>query len=151
MHRYQETRMLPYPPAALYALVIDVARYPDFLPWCRAARILSQEESGFLAELVVSFSHLTERYTSRVVGTPPGEASEGTIAVTLVRGPFRSLSNHWRFVPHGEGTEIHLDLAFEMKSRLLESLMGGLFARAAEKMVAAFTTRAAALYGPLAE
>ncbi|MFZ4541569.1 MAG: SRPBCC family protein [Rickettsiales bacterium] len=65
MHRYTETRILPYSPEQLFALVVDIENYPEFLPWCRGARIVAREEGSFLGELVISFSHLTERYTSR--------------------------------------------------------------------------------------
>ena len=147
MHAYKETRFLPYSPEQLYALVLDIEQYPKFLPWCRAARILSYEGNSFLGELVISFSHLTERYTSRVTPTPPTATQEGAINVDLVTGPFNYLKNHWRFVPAVGGTEIHLDLDFQFKSKLLDKLIGGLFGRACEKMVAAFTARADALYG----
>lgn len=152
MHTYTETRILPYSPAQLFALVVDIEKYPEFLPWCRAARIVSREENGaFLGELVISFSHLTERYTSRVTPVPPAlDSGEGHIEVALVNGPFSQLRNHWRFVPHAEGCEIHLDLAFQFKSKLLDKMLGGMFGRACEKMIAAFTSRAAALYPPSA-
>ncbi len=146
MHRYTETRILPYSPQQLFALVVDIEKYPEFLPWCRAARVVAREGESFLGELIVSFSHLTERYTSRVTPTPPTPTQEGRIEVALVSGPFHHLNNHWRFVPHGTGCEIHLDLDFQFKSKLLDKLIGGLFGRACEKMVAAFTARARALY-----
>jgi len=147
MHRYSETKILPYTPAQLFALVVDIEKYPEFLPWCRAARIVSREEGSFLGELMISFSHLTERYTSRVTPTPPTATREGIIEVALVSGPFTHLNNHWRFVSHADGCEIHLDLDFEFKSKLLDKMLGGMFGRATAKMVGAFTTRAEALYG----
>lgn len=147
MHRYSERRVLPYTPAQLFALVADIEKYPEFLPWCRAARVLTREADSFLGELLISFAHFSERYTSRVTPTPPQAGREGRIEVVLVSGPFRHLNNHWRFVPHGDGCEIQLDLDFAFKSKLLDTLMGGMFSRACEKMVAAFTTRAEALYG----
>lgn len=147
MHAYSETKFLPYTPQQLYTLVIDVEKYPEFLPWCRAARVKSREGDSFLGELIIHFSHLTESYTSRVTGTPPSGQQEGRIEVTLVEGPFKYLNNHWRFVPHAQGCEIHLDLDFEFKSKLLGSLLGGFFSRACEKMVGAFTERAKQLYG----
>jgi len=110
MHRYTETRLLPYSPEALFDMVLDIEQYPKFLPWCRAARIVSREADAFLGELVISFSHLTERYTSRVTPVRPGAGIEGKIDVALVSGPFHYLNNHWRFVPHAQGCEIHLDL-----------------------------------------
>ena len=149
MHRYNETRILPYSPAQLFAMVLDIEKYPEFLPWCRAARIVSREGDAFLGELIISFSHLTERYTSRVTPTAASGDAEARIDVMLVSGPFNFLNNHWRFVPHADGCEIHLDLDFEFKSKLLDKMLGSVFGRACEKMVGAFTARAAALYGPL--
>lgn len=147
MRSYSEVKILPYTPAQLYALVVDVEKYPEFIPWCRAARIVSREKDSFLGELIVSFSHLTERYTSRVTPIAPSDKNEGRIDVALVSGPFHHLNNHWRFVPHADGCEIHLDLDFRFKSKLLDTLIGGLFGRACEKMVGAFTARAKTLYG----
>lgn len=148
MPSYTETRVLPFSPQQLFALVIDIEKYPEFLPWCRAARIVSREaDDAFLGELMISFSHLTERYTSRVAAVPPEANEEGRIEVSLVHGPFTHLSNHWRFVPHPQGTELHFAVDFAFKSKLLNSMLGGMFTRASEKMVAAFTSRAEALYG----
>jgi coenzyme Q-binding protein COQ10 len=146
MHSYTETCVLPYSPEQLFALVVDIEKYPEFLPWCRGARVLSREKDSFLGELVISFSHLTERYTSRVTPAPATKDSEARIDVALVTGPFDYLNNHWRFVPHADGCEIHLDLDFQFKSKLLDRMLGGMFARACDKMVGAFTTRAHALY-----
>ena len=147
MPTHHETRLLPYTPQQLYALVIDIEQYPQFLPWCRAARIVSRESTSFLGELVIHFSALTERYTSRITPVPPTDDKPGTIDVTLVDGPFHHLTNHWKFAPHGNGCEITLDLDFQFKSKILDSLIGGLFTKACAKMVAAFTARAEALYG----
>jgi coenzyme Q-binding protein COQ10 len=70
------------------------------------------------------------------------------VDVSLVRGPFKQLSNHWRFTPLPEGgTRIDFSLEFEFRSRLLETLIGALFGRATAKMVSAFKSRADALYG----
>lgn len=149
MHRHSEIRHSPYAPQQLYALVIAIERYPEFLPWCRAARIVAREEAGFLGELIISFSHFTERYTSRVTGTPDAGNGEARIEVELVSGPFTQLGNHWRFVPVPTGgTDIHFAVEFQFKSRILDKLMGGFFARAVDKMGDAFSRRADALYGP---
>jgi coenzyme Q-binding protein COQ10 len=133
----------PYSPAQLYALVIDIACYPDFLPWCKAARIKSQSEHEIIAELVILFKGLTERYTSRVTLNPV----EYQVDVEMIEGPFHYLTNQWRLVPLPEGgTEIQLALDFRFKSRVLEKIIGGIFERASLKMVEAFRNRADALY-----
>jgi coenzyme Q-binding protein COQ10 len=148
MHRYTESRTLPHSPEQMFNLVVNIVRYPEFLPWCRAARILSHEKDGaFLGELVISFSHLSERYTSRVTPVHASADAPARIDVSLVSGPFNHLTNHWRFLNHPDGCEIQLELSFEFKSKILDRLMGSLFERACAKMVSAFTARAEALYG----
>jgi coenzyme Q-binding protein COQ10 len=148
MPTYSEQQTLPYTTQQLFNLVADIERYPEFLPWCRAARITEREESAFLGELIIHFSHLTERYTSRVALKRPAHASEpGAIEVTMVEGPFEHLVNRWHFTPEGGGTRIDFFLDFKFRSRLLEKLIGGLFSKAAARMVTAFRSRAEALYG----
>jgi coenzyme Q-binding protein COQ10 len=149
MPSHTENTLSPYSTQQLFDLVAEVDRYPDFLPWCRAARIIERGENEMLAELVISFSHLTERYTSRVTLTrPQGPDSPGAIDVNMVSGPFEYLTNRWRFTPHAQGgTQIDFFLDFKFRSRLLEKLIGSLFTKATAKMVGAFSSRADALYG----
>jgi len=137
-----EQQISPYSPAQLFALVADVEKYPQFLPWCRAARILQRGENEFLAELIIAFAHISESYVSRVVLQP-----NSAIEVKMVRGPFEYLSNDWKFTEIEGGTRIDFSLDFKFKSKILEKLIGGLFAKATEKMVFAFKIRADALYG----
>ena len=149
MPSHAERQNSPYTTLQLFELVADIERYPDFLPWCRAARIIERTDDGCLAELVISFSHMTERYTSRVVLQRPISAHEaGAIDVTMVKGPFEHLVNRWRFTPKEQGgTEIDFFLDFKFRSRILEKLIGSLFGKATATMVSAFKTRADILYG----
>lgn len=149
MKNYHDTQISPYSPAQLYALVLDIERYPEFLPWCRAARILERGEGRVLGELVISFKGITESYVSEVTFTPPQENAEGAIDVALVRGPFKHLENHWKFIPRADGgTDINLHLAFAFRSKLLDSMIGMMFGKATTKMAAAFKERADELYRP---
>lgn len=146
MPKHSEIRFSPYSAEQLHALVLDVTRYPEFLPWCRAARILEHKSDYFLAELVINFKSFTEHYTSKVYKHADKDPLE--IEVTLVSGPFKHLSNHWQFVPDAhQGTHIHFNVDFAFKSRLLDGLIGTLFSRATEKMTRAFLERADMLYG----
>jgi coenzyme Q-binding protein COQ10 len=149
MPTHTEQQFSPYDTRQIFGLVADIERYPEFLPWCRAARVLERKDNEFLGELVISFAHLSERYTSRVLLDPPADGqSPGSIDVTMVRGPFHHLVNRWRFTPHPEGgSQIDFFLDFRFKSRILESMIGPLFSKAAAKMVTAFKARADALYG----
>ncbi len=143
MPTLKHSEATPYSPEQIFDLVADVANYPQFLPWCKGARILKQEsDTVFLAELVIAFKGLTERYTSRVTLTP-----HGAIKAEMVNGPFHHLVNDWHFIANDQGCEIQLDLDFQFKSRLLEGMIGGLFSKASEKMISAFRDRAQELYG----
>lgn len=148
MPTHSEVRHSPYTPRQLHDLVVDIEHYPEFLPWCRAARVTRRLDNHFVGELIISFSHMTERYASKVTPKPPVGDSEGSIEVELVSGPFHHLFNHWRFVPAANGgTDIHFAVDFQFKSKILDTLIGGLFTRAVEKMGAAFIARADVLYG----
>ncbi len=148
MPKHIEQQFSPYSPQQLFDLVADVEKYPQFLPWCRAARIIKREEGEFLAELVISFANLSESYSSRVVLTPPKEGERGEISVVMVKGPFEHLTNSWKFTNADDGvTQIDFMLDFKFRSRILEKIMGSLFSKATAKMVTAFKHRADALYG----
>ena len=142
---HNESRHSPYSAPQLAAMILDIERYPEFLPWCRAARITERTSESFIGELVISFHHLTERYSSRVLHRSL-DSGAIEIDVTLVKGPFKHLTNHWLLTPKGQGTDILFHLDFAFKSKLLEKLIGGLFTRATKKMTEAFLVRADTLY-----
>lgn len=140
----------PHSARQLFDLVVDVERYPEFLPWCRAARVLQRGDEAMLAELIIGFKGITESYVSRVVMMPPEGDVPGRVEVVMVRGPFEYLTNQWLFMPvqeAGGGCEINFTLDFKFRSKLLDKLIGSVFARAQEKMIGAFVERADALYG----
>ncbi|MBI2236597.1 MAG: type II toxin-antitoxin system RatA family toxin [Magnetospirillum sp.] len=143
MPTHAERRRLPYTPQQLYDLVADVERYPEFLPWCLAARIRRREGPVFFADLVIGFKMVRERFTSKVT------LGEGRVDVIYTEGPFHHLDNHWVFeaAPDG-GTDIDFYVDFEFRSKLLQKLIGALFNEAVRLMVAAFEKRARQLYGP---
>lgn len=145
MPTHAEKRKLPYTPDQLFQLVADVERYPQFLPWCVAARIRKREGDVFFADLVIGFKMIRERYTSRVHLKP----DENRIDVTYAEGPFHYLNNHWLFVPEADGgTTIDFFVDFEFKSKLLQKVIGALFNEAVRLMVSSFEKRARQLYGP---
>ena len=143
MPTHAEERVLGYPPEQLFDLVADVGRYPEFLPWCLAARVRKREESLIVADLVIGFKVFRERFTSRARLDRPGLR----IDVTYVEGPFKYLNNHWIFREHPEGCTIDFYVDFEFRSRLLQKAMEALFHEAVKRMVHAFETRAHELYG----
>jgi len=139
----RETRRLPYTARQMFDLVADVDRYPEFLPWVLATRVRSDSEREMVADMLVGFNALREKFTSRVDKVPPE-----LIRVHYVDGPLRDLDNTWRFSDLGdEGCEIDFSVEFTFRSALFERLAGQYFDRAFRKMVAAFETRAEQLYG----
>ena len=138
---------MAFAPKQLFDRVADVPRYPEFLPWCTAARVRSRESATVeIDEVAIGFGPFHEKFVSRVVLTPDDPAGSG-IETTGVEGPFRTLSSHWRFQPHPEGTLIDFSLEFEFRSRILQHTVLVVFAEAVRRMVVAFETRATKLYG----
>ncbi|MGN6498341.1 MAG: type II toxin-antitoxin system RatA family toxin [Tsuneonella sp.] len=138
-----EVRRLPYSAQQMFDLVADVGRYGEFLPWVVAVRVRSNSDTEMVADLLVGFKQLREKFTSRVVKQRPEH-----IEVHYVDGPMRDLDNRWSFRPtDGGGCEIDFCVDFTFKNRVFEALAGQYFDRAFRRMVAAFEARADALYG----
>jgi coenzyme Q-binding protein COQ10 len=142
MPRHSETKIVPYTPEQLFALVADVARYDEFLPWVVAVRVRSSTEAETVADLVVGFNAFKERFTSRVTKQAPER-----IVVDYIEGPLKYLKNEWRFEPAEGGTKLGFSVDFAFKSRLFETLAGAMFDRALRRMTGAFELRAEQLYG----
>jgi coenzyme Q-binding protein COQ10 len=150
MPKHNETRSLPYSARQMYDLVADVARYPEFLPWNAAARIRSRKPGPdgsevMEADLVISFKVFRERFGSRVVLHP----AEGRIVTEYLDGPFRHMRSNWVFRDRPEGgCVVEFDVDFEFRNAILQRIIGVVFNEAMQRIVRAFETRAAALYGP---
>lgn len=139
----RETRRLPYSCEQMFDLVADVARYGEFLPWVVAVRVKSDSESEMIADLLVGFKVIREKFTSRVQKHRPDH-----INVHYIDGPLRDLDNSWDFraLPDG-GCEVDFCVDFTFRNPVFEALAGQYFDRAFRRMVEAFEQRAAQLYG----
>src|SRR5256885_9577622 len=145
--RHAERKVVAFAPKQLFDLVADVPRYPEFLPWCTAARVRRRETATVeVDEVAIGFGPFHEKFVSRVVLTPDDPVGP-RIETIGIEGPFRVLSSRWSFQPHPEGTLIDFSLEFEFRSRLLQHTVRVLFAEAVRRMVAAFEARAVKLYG----
>ena len=142
MPTHAERKVLRYSPEQMFDLVADVRRYPEFLPWCVGARIISRTDAELVADLTIGFKMFRETFRSRVALERPDH-----VHVTYETGPFRYLNNHWRFRPVPQGTEVDFFVDFEFKSRILQMAIGVVFNEAVRLMVRAFERRAMALYG----
>jgi coenzyme Q-binding protein COQ10 len=143
MATHAERRLLPYRADQLFDLVADVERYPEFLPWCLGARVRERQPDLVVADLLIGYKMVRERFTSRVKLMRPDR-----IDVSYSEGPFRYLDNHWRFEPQPDGKcvlDFYVD--FEFRSRMLQRIIELLFNEAVKRMVGAFEGRARRLYG----
>jgi len=139
----RETRRLRYSAEQMFDLVADVGRYGEFLPWVVGTRIKSDSETEMVAELLVGFKVLREKFTSRVIKDRPNR-----IEVIYLDGPMRDLDNVWHFRPLEDGgCEIDFSVRFTFRNRIFEALAGQYFDRAFRRMVTAFEARADELYG----
>ncbi len=147
MPTHSETRHLPYTAQQMYDLVADVASYPEFLPWCAAARIRSRTEHGasevMEADLVISFKVFRERFGSRVTL----HSDRKSIDTEYIDGPFRYMKSTWDFAEAEGGCEVKFFVDFEFKNAVLQGIIGMVFNEAMQRIVRAFERRAASLYG----
>ena len=131
----------------MYALVADVAKYPEFLPWCSAARIRSRKDKGdhevMEADLVISFKVFRERFGSRVTLWP----EKRRIDTEYLDGPFKYLRSYWIFHDAEGGCEVEFFVDFEFRNAILQKIIGVVVTEAMHRIVRAFAARAAALYG----
>ena len=132
----------------MFALVADIERYPDFLPWCVALRISSrsiEDEIEFVtSDMVVAYRVFREKFRSLV----RLDRKAGRIDVDYVDGPFRSLHNSWTFKDRAEGGSIvDFSIAFEFRNVVLQATAQAVFEKAFLRMSEAFVERARGVYG----
>lgn len=143
MPTHAEQKILPYTADQMFDLVADVAKYPEFLPWCSGARIISRDERGMVAELTIGYKVIRERFVSRVFL----DRDNRIIRVEYVSGPLRSLQNEWRFSDKSKKQcQVDFYVHFEFTSRLLSKMMDMFFDVAFRRMVTAFEERAIQIY-----
>ena len=143
MTAISKSALVPYSPAEMFALVDDIERYPEFLPWCSAARVLSRSDDEVRATLALSKSGVDKSFT-----TCNRNQKNKMIEMRLEEGPFKLLQGYWRFTPLGEdGCKVSLDLEFEFASRVLDMVVGPVFSQVANSLVDSFQKRAVDVYG----
>ncbi len=139
----REVRRMPWSAEQMFDLVADVARYGEFLPWVVATRVRSDSETEMIADILIGFKALREKFTSRVE-----KRRAELIKVHYVDGPLRDLDNVWAFSAcEGGGCEVEFSVEFTFRNAMFERLAGQYFDRAFRKMVGAFEARAEELYG----
>jgi ribosome-associated toxin RatA of RatAB toxin-antitoxin module len=146
MKTVQKSVLIWYTAQEMFDLVVDVAHYPQFLPWCDQAKVQERFENGMTAEIGIAFAGIHQKFITRNTHVPGRE-----VHVKLVSGPFSNLDGHWKFTPVGEAGEracrIDLELQYGFQNMALAALVGPVFDKIASTMVDAFVKRAEQVYG----
>jgi coenzyme Q-binding protein COQ10 len=146
MTSHRQTLDLPYRPEDLFDLAADVGRYPEFIRWMRSLNVADRrEDEGRVrcrAEASVGFKGFTETF----VTTVDARRGEMAIDVTLVRGPFRKLSNSWRFAPIATGARVKFSIQFEFRNFVLQALADANKTYAIQRVIDAFVAEAGRRY-----
>lgn len=146
MKTVHKSVLIWYSAAEMFALVTDVASYPQFLPWCDKAEVVDEDRHGMTARVGISLAGLSQSFTTRNT-----HVKDRKVTLKLVDGPFSKLDGHWDFTPLGDGSErackVNFSLRYDFDNAALAALVGPVFDKIAGSMVDAFVKRAAQVYG----
>jgi ribosome-associated toxin RatA of RatAB toxin-antitoxin module len=152
MKTVHKSVLIWYSAEEMYSLVIDVPKYPEFLPWCDRSAVIATDESGMTAEVGLALGGLRQSFTTRNTHVPGRE-----VRLKLVSGPFSQLDGVWTFSPVGNAEEgdaasqracrVDLDLNYGFDNFALSALVGPVFDKIASTLVEAFVKRAEQVYG----
>jgi ribosome-associated toxin RatA of RatAB toxin-antitoxin module len=127
----------------MYALVADIPRYGEFLPWCHSSNVQPESDRTVRATIEIVRGRVRKSFTTQNVMVPVE-----SIAMHLLDGPFKSLEGRWRFEQLGDvGCKVSLDMEFEFSNALMKALVGPAFNEIANSLVDAFCKRATEVYG----
>jgi coenzyme Q-binding protein COQ10 len=164
MFQFNKNKILNHSAKEMFDLVMDIEKYPLFLPWCKETKIIKTiNEQHLQALMIVNFKGISQKYISDVKSNYSNIDGFDyfTIDVNAIEGPFKKLNNHWKIKNinnfnnnkniNNEGQkpincEISFFIDFEFNSSLLQKMIGLVFGIASEKMINAFEQRASTIY-----
>ena len=146
MPRTSVKRLIECDKNQLIDLVLDIEKYPTFVPYCIDAKVHQKNDTGdflnIIADLTIGKGPFKDTYKSDV----RFNKKHNSIHVTNIDGPLKHLDNKWTFKDHKEGTEIYFDVDFEIKNKFLNILMIKSFQYGLDKIADAFQKRANQLF-----
>lgn len=144
MREFARSALVPYTPAQMFALVADLERYPQFVPWVTKAEVLERGEDYVVGRLEMHRSGAREAFTTRNSMQAPHR-----IDMQLVEGPFKVLAGVWTFEDiAGRGCKVSLEMRFEFSNPMLGLLLSRSFEKSCSELVDAFVARAREAYAP---
>jgi ribosome-associated toxin RatA of RatAB toxin-antitoxin module len=143
MREVTRSALVPYSAEQMFALVEDIERYPEFVPWISAAQKLQATSDEVTGRLEMQRAGVRETFTTRNFMKRPTE-----MLMTLVDGPFKTFEGRWSFTPLGDkGVKVGLTIRFEFANAMLGMLLSRAFEKNCGEMIDAFVARARAVYG----
>jgi ribosome-associated toxin RatA of RatAB toxin-antitoxin module len=143
MRRVERSALVPFTPAQMFALVADIERYREFVPWVAHSQVQERTDTFVVARLEMNRAGIRESFTTRNDLTPPQRMD-----LHLVEGPFKMLEGTWTFDPLGQrGTKINLVISFEFANAVMALLLSRSFEKSCGELVDAFVSRARLIYG----
>ena len=140
-------KIIPCKKNQLIDMVLDIEKYPEFVPFCLDAKVYERNNEGdlilIIADLTIGKGPFKDTYKSDV----KFDKKESTIKVTNIGGPLNHLENTWHFKKHENGTEIFFDIDFEIENKFLNIVMTKSFQFGLDKIADAFQKRAEELFG----
>ena len=139
-------KKIPCSKKNLIEMVLDIEKYPEFVPWCLDSKIHDKIDKGntieIKADLTIGISFFRDTYKSFVIYNK----SEDSIHVTNIDGPLKHLENDWFFRQNGDSSEVEFHVDFELKNKILNVLMIKSFNLGLKKIADAFEKRAIQLF-----
>ena len=149
MKSVHKSVLIWYSAEEMFNLVTAIDQYPQFLPWCDHAKVLTTTETGMQAEIGIALGTVKQTFTTQ--NTHTSNAKTRQVAMKLIKGPFSKLEGTWDFTAVGDAaqrackTELHLKYGFD--NPVLAALVGPVFDKIAATLVDAFVKRADQVYG----
>ncbi len=149
MKSVHKSVLIWYSAEEMFNLVTAIDQYPQFLPWCDHAKVLTTTETGMQAEIGIALGTVKQTFTTQ--NTHTINAKTRQVAMKLIKGPFSKLEGTWNFIAVGDAaqrackTELHLKYGFD--NPVLAALVGPVFDKIAATLVDAFVKRADQVYG----
>ena len=139
-------KKIPCSKKNLIEMVLDIEKYPEFIPWCLDGKIHDKIDKGdtieIKADLTIGKSFFKDTYNSFVIYNK----LEDSIHVTNINGPLKHLENEWFFRQDGDSSEVEFQVDFELKNKILNILMIKSFDLGLKKIADAFEKRAIQLF-----
>ncbi|MES2013106.1 MAG: type II toxin-antitoxin system RatA family toxin [Pseudomonadota bacterium] len=142
MAHVQKTVLITHSANRMFALVDDVTKYPEFLPWCGGVDLIKQDEVSTIATLHIAYHGLRQKFTTENHKTYPS-----LMEIRLKDGPFKQLEGVWRFTALSEeACKVEFMLNYEFENAFLEKIIAPVFSHITNTFVDGFVARADQVY-----